>query len=408
MNQLFSFQSEGVPVKVLMFVFLLTGCGAASNINQMWGKDKDSVDTLMQDAQLAFDRKDFDKAEENALKVLQKNPKIGDAAALLGFVSLAKAGLHPFTVADKMVRQNSNKDDDPDKARCGTPSTKSASDVMKNLSCRLLNLTDADYDLLGKAEEFGAIVGDTKVFVPNRVTDSLRTSIKALDAVTKGIKYICPYVDRDVLSASDDRHSSTACAPVSGSSIKRTKVHFLFALLHLVEGVVYQSSLLADNVGSSKAVSLQTASKSFKDANVSASNVSAFATTIDRFKSVTETVFLTTSSPISQLQQLLIDLKTITKSFEKIPGLPAKFTKKIDEAAAELNKLGTDIGGSDGELQALKAQLSKKIAGDLSDKINSYATTAGSNLSDAQKTQICASYNSIATGTGATKPSICP
>src|SRR5258708_1026650 len=81
----------------MMLCVALVGCGSKSNLNTLFtGKDEESVDSLLITAQLAFDKKDYDKAENAANKVLAMNPGIGDAAVILGFTSVARAGLHPL------------------------------------------------------------------------------------------------------------------------------------------------------------------------------------------------------------------------------------------------------------------------------------------------------------------------
>ncbi len=400
-------------LKITIFS-LFSACGAGSNVNKMWGKDEDSTSAKMEKARLAYDRKDFDTAASLAGDVRARNPDYGDASVLLGFIDLAKANLHPLVLARKMALLNSATDIDPDAVRCPKAADSSATEVLRNLACRLLNLTNADYLNLGSVQDLTGVFAGKKIFVPVTLNDDVRSKVSILNLTNRGIKNLCGFVSRDALLPTKDmRHASADCAAKSQGVISKTQVHFLFALFHLVEALVLQGTVLQGNVGTLGTTSLLDLNGQLKNADYG-TNIALYASSITSLNTVINQVLQITDVN-SQIALLVSNLKTVGKSFAQIPAIPKSVTKKIDDAIAKIDEDTSKIQGAVNDNAALKAQITAKIAAVVSDKMNQIAAqyaTSGKTISDSDKASACTSYAAVAAGlpsnSGITKPTFCP
>lgn len=402
----------------LSLLSTLTGCGTA-NVNKLFGSKDDSYSAVLQRAQLAYDEGDFSLAEELANKAYSRSSNNGDAGVLLGNIYLSQAGIDIFQV----VRKLSTLSGSGSGASSSTCSTSSGGNTSSNslgqLSCLLLNLTDEDKAALGTDKAFPnlASLGITNVYVPSDVDDTLRANVKTLGALDKGIKKLCPFVNRSlVLSQSiDERHKSAdICPDRTSTSYSSPKVHISFALLHLIEALVFQQGVLIDGVAnSSSRTGVQTVSS--KISTTSFASATALASALTDFKTIVDASFDTTN-PKSQLALALNGLIMVSQSFEAA-GVPSSVTSVITTQLTKLKQtastLKTAAGGTGSDstyqAQALKGQMNEAYAKALASKINTQCT-APNTCSAAEKASLCASYSSISQGvdpTKVTKPTIC-
>ena len=395
-------------------LILLTACGAGSNVNRMWGKDEDSTSALMEKARLAYDRKNYDTATDLAEKVRSRNPNYGDASVLIGFIELAKANLHPLTLARKMTLLNSNSPDDPDAARCTKAADSSATEILRNLSCRLLSLSDEDYLNLGSVQNLAGVFAGKKLFVPVPINDSIRAKIGVLNLTNQGVKNLCGLVSRDALSPTKDpRHASPDCAEKKDAIVSKTQVHFLFALFHLVEVLVFQNTVLQGSVGTLGTTSLLNLSAQLKSVDYG-TNIALYSSSVTSLNSVIGQVLQITDVN-SQVSTLVSNLQSVGKSFAQIPSIPKNVTQKINDAINKISDDSSKIQGAANDNAALKAQITTKISSAVADKMNQIADqykASGQTISPSDQASACSAYTAISTGlpsnSGVNKPSFCP
>ncbi len=406
----------------ICLVPLVTSCGTA-NVNKLFGSKDDSYASLLDRAQLAYDLGDFSAAEELANKAYARSENNGDAGVLLGSIYLSQAGIDIFQMVGKISSLST-----PSKTATTTTSTdtcssttaanQTAGNLLSELSCKLLNLSEADKDNLGTDKTFSGLssVGVTSVYVPNEVTDTLRSEVSVLAALDKGVKKLCPFINRTlVVSQSiDERHTSTdVCPDRTSSSYNSAKAHITFALLSLVESLVFQQGVLIDGVSSATSTRTGVSSVSSKINTKSfGTDIATFATTLTEFKSVVDQVF-DTSNTKSQIALALNGFIVVSQSFAAA-GVPESVTSIITKQLTKLKETANTLKGSSSgsdttyQAQALKGQINQSYAKTMAAKINTACPTASSCAGD--KTSLCASYAGISQGVDPAKvtaPTIC-
>ncbi len=398
----------------------MQSCGTA-NVNKLFGSTDDSYAALLQRAQLAYDEGDFSLAEELANKAYARSSNNGDAGVLLGNIYLSQAGIDIFQVVRKLSALSGSGSGSTTSSTCSSSSSSGgtgASNPLGQLSCLLLNLTDADKAALGAEQSFPGLnsVGITKVYVPSEVNDTLRANVKTLAALDKGIRKLCPFVSRSlVLSQSiDERHTSKSiCPDQTNTAYNGAKVHISFALLHLIEALVFQQGVLIDGVASNSGYTgVQTVSTKISSANFT--SATDLVNALSSFKTIVDASF-DTSNTKSQLALALNGLIMVSQSFEAA-GMPSSVTSIITSQLTKLKQMASTLKTSAGgtgsdstyQAQALKGQMNEAYAKAMAAKINTQCPTAGSCA--AEKTNLCTNYASISQGVDPTKvqkPTIC-
>jgi hypothetical protein len=395
---------------------LVAACGSA-NVNKLFGTQDDSYASLLQRSQYAYDEGDFSEAEKLANKAYGRAENNGDAGILLGNIYLSQAGIDIFQLVGKLSTLSSNSSStDSNASKCkSTPTSgqnQSASNVLGELSCLLLSLSDADKDALGTTDtSYDKLqeIGVPSVYIPNEVTDTLRAKVSVLAALDKGIRALCPFINRtSVLDKSlDERHTLTACPDRTSTSFNSAKAHISFALLHLVEALVFQQGVLIDGVSSAETSrnGVQGISTKISAYN---GNIATLALASVEFAEVVGKVF-DTDNPKSQIALALNGLIMVSTSFE-IAGVPSSITKVITNQLENIRQIAGGTNSSSAQQsQALAGQINLVYANQMSTKIDT--ACPGGACSEEQKTQLCQGFNSISAGTDPAKlrrPAACP
>ncbi|MCX6124848.1 MAG: hypothetical protein NTV34_08885 [Proteobacteria bacterium] len=410
---------------IIFGVLMIVGCGTA-NVNKIFGSKDESTSGLMQRAQFAFDRGDFDLAEELATKAYEGSENNGAAAILLSNVMLSKAGIDVFQLVSKLAEASQSTTGTTRSTAttgdCVTTSTDAAGSISK-LSCLLLNLSEADTALLGTDEKLtsAGLKSLGTYYKPAEITDELRQKISILKYTDKGIRYLCPFVNRSVVlkDSIDERHAIEKCGDKSATEFNAVKVHISFALLHLVETLVYQRGVLVDGLTSASGVAkngISTMSSSISVQNFS--SVTDFVATMTEFKKVVDSL-ADTSNIKSQIALALDGLTVVANAFGA-SGVPSKVTasitgglSKIKETASKLSNAAGGAASGNYQAQALKGQINEQYSKTVASKIKNVCGSGGDNCSVTQKTEVCASYAGISQGVlpataAANKPSFCP
>ncbi len=413
-------------------VFALTmGCGTA-NINKIFGAKDDSYASLLQRAQLAYDVGDYSEAESLANQAYNRSENNGDAGVLLGSIYLSQAGIDIFQMISKLssLGSSSSSGSSGTTSTCAASSSSSSSggtsstNILSELSCKLLNLTDADISALGSTVTTAAssrysglsALGINTIYVPNTMTDTVRSNVSVLAALDKGVKRLCPFIDRTLVisKSTDTRHTSeTTCPDKTGSSYNSDKAHISFALINLVEALVMQRGVLIDGAtaassSASSPTGINSVNQKFSTANLS---LTQFASAVSSYSNFVNDVFAT-SNPESQISLALNGLLVVTRSFTAA-GVPSSVTEALDTQLTALQKVAGTLGGSSSTVnqsKALQGQMNQKYAQDLATKINTQCPTISTGSCAANQASLCSSYCGVSTGVDpakVTKPTIC-
>ncbi len=404
--------------KLLVSSMFLSACGTA-NLNRIFASKDESTSANLQRAQMAYDRKELDLAEEYATKAYEGTYNNGEAAVLLGNIMLSKAGIDVFQLVGKLAELSSTKTStttSTTESTCASTS-KDAAGSISQLSCLLLSLSDADIKNLGTdvALTSDGLKSLGSYYKPSPVTDELRAAVSVLHYANKGVKYLCPFIDKDLVFADsiDPRHELAACGDKSDTEFSAPKAHIAFALLHLVETLVFQRGVLVDASSTSGKVGINTISTSVN--KQSFTSVTSFVSTMEEFKTVVNNLADTTNDT-SQIALAIDGLIVVANSFTAA-GVPSSVTStitsgltKLKETAATLSKAAGGSTDTNFQAQALKGQINEKYSKTVASKIDTVCGTDGASCSASQKTELCTSFTSISQGVDPaklTKPTIC-
>ena len=401
---------------------LLNACGSA-NLNQIFGAQDNSYASLLDRAQLAYDVNDLPLAEQLANKAYARSDNNGDAGVLLGNIYLSQAGIDIFQLAGKLSSLSNNTTTKAataeDKCSATAATSQSAGNLLGELSCKILSLSEADKLALGTDTAFAGLsasTGITSVYVPNEVTDSLRASVSVLAALDKGIQKLCPFIDRTLVIANsiDERHvSTTICPDRTNTKYNNAKAHIAFGLLHLVEALVFQQGLLTESVAASGGVAARTgiAGVSTEINKATFTTALELATALSAFKKIISAV-ADTSNPKAQIALALNGFIVVSQSFTAA-GVPSSLTSVITKQLTKLKSTADTLKGSSTgssstyQTQALKGQINETYAKTMASKVNAACPTKTS-CSASDVASLCASYAGIAEGTSSvTKPTVC-
>lgn len=404
---------------LVLSVFLLTSCGAA-NINKIFGSEDNSYAALLRSAQYAYDEGDFNLAEKLANKAYQGAYNNGDAGVLLGNIYLSKAGIDVFQLVGKLSTLSSSSSGNSTSGACKSSSgtTQSAGSVLSELSCLLLNLSEADKNALGTNQEFPGLkaIQIPSVYIPNEVTSELREKVSILGALDKGIRALCPFINRTaVLGMSvDTRHADPAiCPDRTTTSFNSAKAHISFALLHLVEALVFQQGVLIDGVTTAENSRTGVQGVTTKMASIDTTTpagISSLALASLDLATVVGKVY-DTENPNSQIALALNGLIMVSQAFE-VAGVPPSVTSVITGQLTKLKETAADLPGSsnsDKQSKALAGQITQAYAKQLATKIQTTCPT-NNTCSDEEEQRLCAGFNELSQGMTAdqiTKPTIC-
>ncbi len=399
----------------------LNSCGSA-NVNKLFGMEDESYSSLLQRAQFAYDDGDFSRAEELANKAYGRAENNGDAGVLLGNIHLSQAGIDIFQLVGKLSTLSSSSTSSgstASKCKSSSGTSQSASSVLTEMSCLLLSLTEADKDALGAtvtSYENLAKIGIPSVYIPNEVNDELRAKVGVLGALDKGIRALCPFVDRAMLAASvDERHkNASVCPDRTKTSFSSPKAHISFALLHLVEALVFQQGVLIDGVTSGEnRTGIQTISTKMSSVNTgSLQGITNLALAAADFAKVIGKVFDTGNSK-SQIALALNGLIMVSKSFEAA-GVPSSVTSVITTQLSNLQKTASNLPGTGDsttkQTQALSGQINQAYAASLAQKIELACPTKDTAGCTENKASLCTGFTSISQGVDSSKvstPTLC-
>lgn len=354
-------------------------------------------------------------AESYSNSAYELNPNSEDAALLYGFVQLNLAGADPFTMAKDLMQQSDSDGEEEQQTSSGQTSEETSegsseqeeegtSDTLGELKSAI-GLSDKDLEKLGTLETTDP---DLPVLIPS-CAEKARADFEKLRRIHLAIRAICPFVNSAARVASDYRQQ---CASTKGPRKQTSQAHFLWAFAHLTEALAFNSALTygSDSGGKSN---LEKRVEKVTDTKVTdASKLTAFIATVTALEALITSILpiepnCSPEYPTTQLVATLNDMLAVDAAFAAMPGLPSGVTGSITKSMEKIKELQTQSSGVSSQTNALKGDLTKSMSKGLSEKIQSLETESGSELSASEKADVCAAYDSIASGGESEKPSVC-
>ena len=409
---------------------LLVGCGSDSNIFSYTTneQEKEAFDALVMAGQAAYDRNDLETALDFATKAYEQNPRSERAALLFGYVNLSLAKADPFSLATSLANIENEESDPPtaeelseqqaaslqeegaeeSAAEEGEEEDSGTGETLDKLK-GALGLTTEDILALGDLDESDP---EIPVLIPKCVEEA-RAQVKTLEYVDAAIAAICPFVNEDIRNTDDVRQE---CDLTESERKFPYKSHFLWAFAHLTEALAFYSVLTygsADPEG--KKSNLQLKMEKLQTLEVTdPTQIQSFIETVNGLEHTINQVLpvggtCSLDYPTTQLVQTLNDMLAVNAAFEQIPTIPDDVKGSIVEATEKITNLQNANASDDKQVaqtKALKGDLTKKLAGPLSDKLDTLQETTGQELSAEETTELCASFESISAG-GADPPALC-
>lgn len=400
---------------------ILAHCGPSSNPWPILSlkSQQDAYDVHLSLAQAYYDDENIDEALKHAEKAIELNPFSENAAVLLGFVYLAKSGLMPFTLMEKM-----NKDEYKDKK---TQTEKKSTETTNANQEANANSDDQENEDSGGLSTLGSIIGITEdeftqlgtlnyddpdlPIIEPVCAGKAREVVEKLKFMYRAIMAICPFVDEQVLIPGDERH---ACQRTEYFKTRTTETHFIWMFAHLVEALAFHSVVTYSTNDLGK-TNLELRVKKLEEIDVN--NASDIPALIESLQGTVETIDkvlnivgeCSPEYPQTQLAALVNDLVSVSLAMGRMPGLPPSITTTLNQSIgkiSEFKKKSAEISDSRSKALSIKGQLTKGMAGVVGKAIDSIDST---DFSQEQAEQACAAYEQITGGAkdDANKPSIC-
>lgn len=386
----------------LAFLILFSSCGPSTNLNKAFVRSADSerYDHLVTSAWAYYDEGNFDKSEQLASKANQINPNGEDAALALSYSYLAKAGIEPFGVIEKLNEiETTNKE----KRAAGQPINDNALVDMADL----IELSETDITALGSLDGLDTDPSLSKyfaglpVYIPNtpgnhQNSQSPRYTISTLRYINKAILTVCPFLSDLVYAEINESSFLRYDCPKANTFIKNSgHVYLVNSLAHLVESIAFNLMLLYEESGEdSSEAALTNSSTSFggssnllkrvnrlsiseENSEVSISEIVSYTAAVLGLKNSIDAVFDLNEG--SMLSDIFVNLEMIVASFSLIPGVPDSVTGGISDMLASIKTQAETIkkGSNDNETavesnKAAAQQLNKEVVNQLNSNVSSY------------------------------------
>ncbi len=401
------------PKKVLLFLLAALACGPDSNLNHLLfvsSQDKEQAETLVQLAQLSYDKGDFDEAQTYAEKAYGLNPQSESSSQILSYVYLAQAGMAPFSLIRTLVAAATG---DSDSSSSSSSSSSfgfldSLASLFKIDASTLALL--ADLDNLDTDEDTTKYFYDLPVYLPkmpgnHAEAGSVRAEVSSLEMLSKAILVICPFLDADFMAEAytkygDDRYKCTA--NTLGQRAK-AQSYLAFAMAHMAEAAIFNLVLLYSGTDSAslratadsatldnnllkRVARLEAASSS---ANIKITEIASYTQAVIKLKESLDKVFDLTEK--SMLSQTIGDLELIAEGFALIPGIPDDVKSSVDSSIEAVKKqadaIKSKVGSNDATTQAFSQKLNGVIAKNLTAATKKYLDALSTKLGGTDELQ---------------------
>lgn len=375
-------------------VTMLVSCGEGQNLNQFLiaGNEDKAVDHLVDRANYHFDKGELQLASEYADKALAINPTNEEVVLTKGYISLSEAGVGIFQLSKKLIDLGDDTEGAASLLFHAEDSSTDASAFLSKMGT-----------LIGDEDELDKIKGDevigTGLFQnlnyqpPLPADESRRKEVTVIDKTNEALSTICPLVavEAKVLETDtafgDLRHETDGCAQSSRPTQSLARVHFIWALSHLMEATAFNLVLVpALNTLESQATAASTEpGETANNQTVTIEkSIAAFTTLADAIEDILPSG---ADAQNSMLNGMLNDLDATARGFAQIPGIPPEMGETIGNAIAGFRAKQNQFAsaGKNAGASSLKDQL----LGTVTSKLSDYIKNPPADMTDADKEQAC-------------------
>jgi hypothetical protein len=387
-------------LKALWLVGFLLGCGSDTPFTQLWKTkaNEEQIDVLLAKSRIHYDNSEFDEAAKAAEKAYEINPNNEEAAILLANVRFGQAGLDFISLTRKIICKQMIEDEAKKKKgkkldSCeellgikvedvDTTSSSGASDLLADFSS-ILSISDADIESMGTRQTPSSnVFSGLELLYPKKpgnylTSDSPRATVPTLWFVNDSIAILCPFLSPDVLDPDNDaRHQ---CEKSKFESQFPAKANFVFALASLVEAIAFHSvilfkykstALLLDGAKSATGTVLGEKIERLDPAKNPelANDYADVITALGEVKNDVNAILDVSSE--SMLMATLSNLRSVSRGFGAIAGIPKEIITKSEAAITSIGGLAEEFGA---QATKLEKQMNEKVTKNLKkyvDKMN--------------------------------------
>ena len=413
----------------MLTALVVARCGASSNFNAPLFVDPNekaySTEYLLEKAVHYYDVKDYANAKKYASKILAINPTSEDASILMGYVSLADAGIEIFGLTGRMMDMsttNTNSSTNTSSSNTTTnldaasTATSSATSVLDKLQTAIFPSADAIEAALTVATVTinGVTVNGENTADYNNdssyalkfpvITTVARDETTAIVPINDAMNFVCPMVAAAAKAIEPARYQN--CPEHAEPVRQNAKIHFLWGLAHLTEAVAFYAPLMQVVTPLNKRVT------SLQASEATPAGISSFISKIKDLAADVAYIFPDDGSAAqktSLLNAIFSDLKTTNLAFGQIEGMPTQVTDSINNALNSLMdaqnqiKTGTNSASSTANVQSAQlGKLKDQFTADMAQKLGAKITDLNNSstpLSTKQVTDACGAIQALSTTT---------
>ncbi len=356
-----------------------------------------AVDQLSK-AKILYDKGQYVDALSAAERAYELDSENEIIAVVLSSIHMALAGIDTFQLVQRMILNNEGENLIASDAAGNLTSLSSLVGVSTN-ELDLLTLENNEKNGVQGAPESG-LFKDLPVLLPKSAPDARLTGGDTVFHIHKAITVLCPFVEEAVKiteGSGDIRHRRDVCEPL-GQHKYRGKSHFNWAFAHLTEALLFHTIVLYAPSGDQP--NLQMRGAILDDSN-QVQDLEQYISALNELAVVTD-IILPTSAEESENSMLLAmfnDLDAASRAFASLSGIPESITSGIISSLQDLKSQRSQIerpeSSQNSSSQALKSQLTAKLAKEIREQVTTRFETE--NLNESEKQDICAAYNSIST-----------
>ncbi len=372
---------------MIFICWALLSCGEANVFSPTYGKtDLQAYEPALDQAEIYYDKGDHEQATAYAMKAYEQNPRSERAATILAYAVMGLTGLDPIEITKTL-----NKKDEATADESSEKSKSSNTSAFSNLH-QILGVDQAFIESLGEFDDRDA---DYPLLLP-LCAEAARQQIEKLALIDKAIHVLCPFVNPDIRLPSDYRHN---CEAIDLEVQSPGKIHFVWGLAHLAEGVFFNAALSykTDNADADVSSNLEMRVRSLGQiATDSPQGVKRSMAAMAALNASMNIIF----DQSKQCDQGMLvanfnDLMAVNQAFLSISGLPKNILKPIEKVMKSMEGSAQEnpAAGSSVSASGLQAVLTQKLEGDLKSKIDGMASSSQASPEDLQ--EACGLYSSM-------------
>lgn len=400
---MFSLRTRKLTIAGILALILL-GCGEEWNVNKVFVSKNQSntLVSLIENAQIAYDKGHFKDALKYAEKAEKLSPHNEQIAVLLGYINLSLSGMDPFKIAKGLVtasKSSNASNDEKNKALLQASSSRATFffDTLKSV-LDLDRQTLKQFGEISKEEKLAAFK-NFDILLPKSASE-IRSldEVEVIHRLNQAVKKICPFVNEKLRNVDlDERHNENNCPTTSTIRERKVVSHFLWAFAHIAEAVVFYSVVQYQEEGKDRPnIALRADALQKNSQNL---DVSSYAQHTVSLAEAMNSVYAV-NDPDSQFTAMITNIALAADTFAAIGKMPTKVKQALIRAVTSINDQRDQMGGeSDIEKQgnSFKNQINRMFAIELGRQINAFAQNNPDEFED-NKDSLCRSFDTISGG----------